>query len=887
MKAANRSANSTNPLLVTKLHLPSPGENFVPRPRLLHRLDQIARYRLALVAAPPGFGKTTLLSEWIESNALPYHVAWVSLDEDDNDPSRFWSYVIAALQELGAGTPTSLFFPPRPRRARRIEAVLTPLVNDLSALPENSILVLDDYHLVENPEIHTGFTFLLDHLPRALHLVILTRMDPPLPLPRLRARGQLLELRTSDLRFTAEEAATFLNRAMDLRLTPEQIASLETRTEGWIAGLQLAALSMQEHHDVAGFVTAFTGSHHFVLDYLTAEVLQKQKPETQSFLLQTSILDRMNASLVNAVTGQGDGRDRLEQLERANLFIIPLDDERQWYRYHRLFADLLHIRLQSYHPDQIPDLHLRASLWHEENGFISEAIDHALAAPDLNRAARLIEQVGLGLIMRSENTTLCGWIDRLPDEFIRTRPYLCLIAGAALLTMGKIDSGSARLAQVDEARLDPQAKTMASLMRALIPLLRADVPHALESTRTALEAAEASIADPADPQAEFKNAATGYLAMVLAELQMASGQLRAAIATCRKALEIGISIDPASPWAVYLGFVHDQLAELLYECNDIKGAAKHAAMAVEICRAGRNEELESYALALLAQVKQAQGDQSGAAELLRQADHLAHKRNVPNEIRYIAARQIQVLLAQNQIERAALVMDELPQDAQIAWDVMERGIASVGRARVLVAQEAFDQAARWLEQLLEEAEAGAQTGTVIEILALLSLARRGQGDSAGAATALGRALSIAEPEGYVRTFVDLGEEMRLLISDFRLSLDGTATRDVPQIEKDDGLRYLAGYIDKLLAAFPVSRLQKPNTQSEISNLQSEILPEPLSERELAVLRLIAEGLSNQEIADRLVVAVSTVKTHINNIYSKLGVASRTQALARAHELRLL
>jgi LuxR family maltose regulon positive regulatory protein len=897
MKSATHSGNKTDSLLITKLYIPAPGENLVSRPRLIQRLDHLSKCRLTLVAAPPGFGKTTLLCEWIETkdedgrtkaegtedglhpsafNLLPFHVAWLSLDEDDNDPTRFWRYVIAALNNRGTRVGPGTLTLPRSRGVRRVDTILTPLINDLTALPETTVLVLDDYHLIEAPEIHAGVTFLLDHLPPTFHLVILTRMDPPLPLARLRARGQLLELRTSDLRFTPDEAAAFLNHEMNLTLTPEQIAALETRTEGWIAGLQLAAISMQERHDIAGFVSSFTGSHHFVLDYLAAEVLQRQTQEVQTFLLQTCILDQMSASLCNAVTGRTDSAELLAQLERANLFVVPLDDARQWYRYHHLFADLLQSRLQASHPEQFPELHRRACDWFEQNGFGNEAIDHAFAVPDFDRAAQLIERSALPLILRSENVTLAEWFARLPEDLIRTRPYLGLVYAAALMTMGKIESGSARLAEVDEEQLDPQARAIASMMRATIPLLRADVPHAIDAARTALEAAEATVAIPDDPQAEFKTVVSGYLAMILVELQFASGQLRSAIATCRRTVEIANSIALASPWAVYLGFVHDQLAELLYERNEIGTAGQHGELALEICQAGRNEELESYALVVLGQVKQAQGDHDGAAEMLRRVEQITHKRNIASEMKYNASRQVRVLIAQNRIDEAARVVNEMPQEDQIAWDVMERGLPSVARARVLVAQREFDQAVQLLEAVREQAETAGQTGTVIEVLALLSIARRGEGDPAQAALALARALALAEPEGYVRTFVDLGEPMRSQIDDCKL-----------QLENDRTWQHLADYIDKLLAAFPGADLENANLKPKVPRLQSPLLLEPLSERELAVLQLIAEGLSNQEIADKLIVAVSTVKTHINNIYGKLGVGSRTQALARARELKLL
>lgn len=907
------SKPARDPLLRTKLYVPQTRPNWVPRQRLIERLNEGLQRKVTLISAPAGFGKTTLVSEWHASPAgREVPLAWLSLDDDDNDPVRFLTYLIAALETLPAevGQSTSLGADAqallRSRHRPPLKAVLTTLVNSLTNLPADFALVLDDYHVIMAEPIHEAITFLLDHLPPRMHLVITTRADPPLPLSRLRSQGQLVELRAADLRFTPEEAAVFLHQVMGLSLSTEGIAALAARTEGWIAGLQLAALSMQGHEDVRGFIESFTGTNRYILDYLTEEVLQRQTPNIRSFLLGTCILDQLCGPLCDAVTHRADSQIILSQLDRANLFLVPLDDARKWYRYHRLFGDLLRGYLGDQQPDQVAELHRRASTWYEQSGFVNEAIDHALAVSDFDRAAHLIEQAGLSLVMRSENATLLNWIARLPDDLIRTRPFLSLIYAGALMTMGKIELASARLAQIDDAQLDAQAHGMAAMLRAAIPLLHADV-HAIESARNALEAAEASNANPADPQAEFKTVVTLYLAVILAELQTAAGQLRVAAATCRRGLEIGNSLAFASPWAVILGFMHYQLAELFYEWNEIGAAAQHAAQGLEICQAGRNEELESYALVVLAQVQQVQGDRAGAVTLLQQAEQFTRKRNIASEMRYIAARQVKVLIAQDRIEDAARVVSELPPEDQIVWDIIERGLASVARARVLIAQREFDRAVQSLEHLQAQAEAAAQTGTLTEVLALLSLARHGQGDTAQATAALARALSLAEPEGYVRTFVDLGEPMRFAIADCRRVLSET---EGLQIEKAPDSQRLVEYADKLLAAFPVVHLDtSPKSQGDawqsetlaprvtsgrsqgqgagVPSPKHEILPEPLSERELAVLRLIAEGLSNQESADRLVVAVSTVKTHVNNIFSKLGVQSRTQAIARAKELNLL
>jgi ATP/maltotriose-dependent transcriptional regulator MalT len=873
----------TNSLLITKLYIPALDENLVKRPRLIRRLDYVSGHRLTLVAAPPGFGKTTLLCEWIQSTASnphPPRFAWLSLDEDDNDPARFWRYFTAALRDLGAGTGTGVMSLPRPRRTRRVEALLTPLINDLSSLRAHSVLVLDDYHLVETPEIHSGITFLLDHLPPTFHLVILSRMDPPLPLARLRARGQLVELRAPDLRFSPEETAAFLNEQMGLNLTPKQIAALDARAEGWIAGLQLAALSMRGRQDVDGFVNAFAGSNRFVLDYLAEEVLQRQTSEIQTFLLQTSILDQMNGSLGDAVTGRTDSAQVLAELEKANLFVVPLDDSRQWYRYHHLFADLLKSRLQQLESEQVPELHRRASFWYEESGYGDEAVEHALAVPDFERAVHLIEATALPLILRSEVTALLNWISQIPEDRIQQHPYLSLIYATALITLGKLELGSARLARVDDAQLNPQGREIARLLRAALSLLSADSAQAIESARTALEASESSLGNPAGPTGEFTLIATLYLVVVLVELQMGAGKLNDAVATCRHSLELGSAMPLDSPWAVILGFIHYELAELLYEWNDIAAAGHHAVRGLEICRAGRNEELESYALAALAQVRQAQGDAAGAFDLIQQAARLVRKRNIGSEMRYVAARQIKVLLAQGRLDDAAQVIGELPPEDEITW-FLERGLASVARARWLIARHETAPASELLEQLEGQAQAGSQSGTLIEIQALLALARREQGDTAQAAATLAHALTLAAPEGYVRTFVDLGEPMRSMLQVCKLQVTGS------QSLHEYSTRLLAAFVPLEKPTWPQPSSVQPWSPNAGPGANLQPLPESLSEREITVLRLIAQGLSNQEIADRLVVAVSTIKTHINNIYGKLGVGSRTQAVARARELKLL
>ena len=861
-----------SPLLKTKLHIPPARPNLVARPRLIERLNDGLTRPLTLVSAPPGFGKTTLITAWLEPQPLP--AAWLSIDERDNDLARFLMYLVAALETIQADVGRQALNRLHSRRTPSLESVMTLLSNDIAAIQHDIVLVLDDYHLIELQTIHEAMAFLVDRLPPSIHLVIATRADPPLPLARLRARDQLVELRAPDLRFTPDEAAAFLNQHMGLNLTPDQIAALDARAEGWIAGLQLAALSMQGRQDIASFVSAFTGSHHFVLDYLAEEVLQRQSREIQDFLLQTSILDQMNASLADAVTGRNDSIQVLAQLEKGNLFIVPLDEARQWYRYHHLFDDLLQSRLQQSQPAQILELHRRASAWYEQNGFVNEAIDHALAARDFERAAHLIEQAAPTLLVRSQDRTLRVWLSALPDDLIQARQSIGVWYATAFVGAGDFELAEVRLSQVDDAQLDPLTRGVATIIRATVGLFRSDLPHAIESARKALAAASATVVDPTDPQAELSNITTLFLAMLLAEAEIAAGKLRNAVASYQHQTEIQTSLVLAGFGSLFTGYAHVRLADLLCEWNELDTAEQHAAQGLAISRAERNEEFESYALIALAQIKQAQGDAASASELGKQAMALARKRNIPTEIRFIAPRHVKILIQQDRLDDAAQVAREMPATDQATW-FMQGVQTPLAHARVLIALREFDRAARSLEQLQNQTKASGETRALIEVLALLSVARHARGDTPQATEALGRALALAEPEGYVRIFVDLGKAMQQEIRDWRLEI-GTDHED----------RHLAEYADKLLAAFPPAYPETPSPKSP-NSLQSPILAEPLSERELDVLRLIAEGLSNQEIADRLIVAVSTVKTHINNIYSKLGVASRTQAIARARERKLL
>jgi LuxR family maltose regulon positive regulatory protein len=945
------------PLLQTKLYIPPSRPELVSRPRLIQRLNAGLQRKLTLVSAPAGFGKTTLLSEWVAgqgaapTGAPSWHrlapqgsrppgvpregsspapdpvgfragaggTGWVSLDEGDNDPARFLAYLVAALQTVQADVGTAALAALQSPQPPPAESVLTALINEIAALPgpgdhedRSYILVLDDYHLITAQPIHDTITFLLDHLPPNLHLVVATRADPPLPIARLRGRGQLTELRESDLRFTTDEAAAFLNTRVGLNLSPDDVAALEARTEGWIAGLQMAALSMQRQNDVVGFIRAFTGSDRYILDYLVEEVLQRQPENIQTFLLQTSILDRLTGPLCDAVTNspplaeKGAGQAMLERLERANLFIIPLDNERRWYRYHRLFADLLRRRLQQMQADLVPTLHRRAGEWFEENGLTASAIEHVLRAGDFKRAAGLIEQIAEATLMRSELATFLGWVDELPDELVRDRPALCVFQAWALLLAGRpLDAVEARLQ--DAARSEALDKTAA--LRALLALYRGQIPRASELSRRALERLPeddlflrnlatwilglshlvdgdlATSTHALDQVARTSHRAGNVMIAVMvlcniAELRMQQGRLYQANDIYQQALEW--AKDEQGHLLPIAGEALMGLGSLCYQWNDLEAATRYLVEGIELTgRWGEVGAMDGYIS--LAHVRQAQGDVDGAQEALQKARQLALKTDVTElDDILVAAHQAHLSVAQGDLEAALCWLEErglaLSGAERLAVDValselearvgdnflhsrQRRTAEYITLTRVLLAQGRPDEALAVLKPLLVMAERWGLNERVIRFQILRALAFRAQDDMAQGMAALERALSLAEPGGYVRIFLDEGEPMARLL--YRAVERGTAPE----------------YAGRLLAAFPA-------LESLGRELQAEMV-EPLSERELDVLCLIAEGLSNQEIAQSLSISTRTVKWHTSNIYGKLGVKNRTQAVAKARSLGVL
>jgi LuxR family maltose regulon positive regulatory protein len=904
----------STPLLATKLYIPPPRPNVVSRPRLIERLNAGLLHKLTLISAPAGFGKTTLLSEWLTLNeehrtqngeqpvhrfafiAHRFRVAWLSLDEGDNDPTRFLTYLVAALQTLastiGAGVVGVLQAPQPPPT----EAILTALLNDISTLPDHFILVLDDYHVIDAKPITTALAFLIAHLPSQMHLIIATREDPQLPLARLRARSQLTELRAADLRFTRFEAAEFLNQAMGLNLSTADVAALEARTEGWIAGLQLAALSMQGQEDAAGFIQSFTGSHHFVLDYLLEEVLQQQSARIQTFLLRTSILGRLCASLCEAVLldRSASAQATLEYLERANLFIIPLDNERRWYRYHHLFAELLRQRLyQSIAAvtgdaeSRVHELHIRASQWFEDHGLELDAFEHAAASKDITRAERLIEGTAIPLHVRGAVTTILNWLGSLPTTVLNARPALWWRYASLLLVNGqttgveeKLDAAEAALYSTAADDTTQNLIGRIAVARATLALTRYQVQTVIAQSRRALEylhrtnlsfratahwtlgiaytlhgdrgAARQALAQAIALSQEAGNTFNIILATTgLANIQQAENQLYQAAESYRRVLELAGEQPLQIIYDAHLG-----LAQVLYEWNDLSGAEQHGRQSLHLARQ-YDRVIDRFIVCevFLARLKLAQGNVAGAAALLAQASQSARQHNFVYRIPEVAAAQVLALLRQGNLAAAAQLAQahELP----------------LSQARVYLAQGETSAALAVLAPYCQQIEAKAWQDERLRVIVVEAVLLQAHGETDKAVQLLGDALALAEPGGFIRLFIDEGMPMAQLLS------QAAAQGIMPD------------YVRTLLAVCEADTHNGEHASCLPSAPPAQLLIEPLSQREFEILQLIAQGLSNREIGERLFLALDTVKGHNQKLFGKLQVQRRTEAVARARELGLL
>jgi len=880
-------------LLSTKLHRPLPRAHLVRRPQLAARLTQGVMGPLTLVSAPAGFGKTTLLAQWFAESGIP--VAWLSLEAGDNELVRFLSYLIAALQtldpHLGA---VALALLQMPQQARA-ETVLTLLTNDVGSHGRDGgdfALVLDDYHVIEAKAIDQALTYLVEHLPPQMHLVIATREDPQLPLARLRARGHLTELRATDLRFTPSEAAAFLNQGMGLNLSAEDIARLSTRTEGWIAGLQLAAISMQGHQDATSFITSFTGSHHFVLDYLVEEVLQQQPESIQTFLLRTSILDRMTGSLCDAVllNPSGSGQATLESIEHANLFLVPLDNERRWYRYHQLFADLLrqrlHQRSASSPGDEVEDvteLHIRASVWYEDHGLSIEAFHHAAAAHDVARAERLIEGEGMPLHFRGAGAPVLNWLESLPRTALDARPSLWVTYASTLLFGGqhtaveqKLQAAEAALAAaVPDDRTRDLVGRIAS-MRATLAVIQHDGATIVVQSRRALEyldpdnlpvrtATTWTLGYAYQLQGDRAAARGAYTEVIaigksfgdsiytlaatinLGQVQEADNQLSLAAESYQRSLQL--AGDPPQRMACE---AHLGLARVFYEWNDLEEASQHGQQSAQLARQILVDTFAAYEV-FVARLKLAQGDVPGAAAALDEAEAFVRRHRFVFRMPDVAAAQVLLLLHLGHLAAAAHLAQthDLP----------------ISQARVHLAQRDPSAALAVLLPWRRQVEAKGWADEQLKVMVLQAVALHMHGDKDQAVHLLCDALALAAPGGFIRLFVDEGPPMAHLLSEV------------------EAQGMMPDYVGKLLAILKADAQKRAHTSSLPPPAQRMF--EPLSPRELEVLHLMAAGLSNQEMCERLFLALSTVKGHNRTIFGKLGVQRRTEAVARARALGLV
>ncbi|EKU99925.1 ATP-dependent transcriptional regulator [Leptolyngbya sp. PCC 7375] len=912
------------PILTTKLYIPPPRRNAVRRPRLLEQLNRGLHRKLTLISAPAGFGKTTLLSEWVVVCEHP--VAWLSLDQEHNEPTRFLVYLVSALQtltlkksagvfHLGEGVLRALNSPQLPP----INAILTTLINEITAVSENFILVLDDYHLIKSAPVDQALEFLVNHLPpSSMHLVIATRKDPPLPLARLRARDQLTELRASDLRFTPIETAEFLNRVMALNLSADDMTALETRTEGWIAALHLAAISLQGHQDTTHFIQSFSGSHYFILDYLVEEILEKQPERIQNFLLFTSILDQLCGSLCDAVVPQSSisGQEILDSLERTNLLLIPLDDKRQWYRYHHLFKDALQARLAKLQPGNVAELHLRACAWYEQNNLRLNAIHHALAARQFERAADLIEwEWSANIGSYYQNATWTKWVRTLPDKLVRTRSTLSIGLAWELLFSGQLQAAESRLKDASrllaannrealEVSSTSQGEGRVQSPQELLDLAWAFYAQALgdhagtikyaRKTLNLLTETNHYIAGLASSllglaywrNGDLKTAAkymtdaiarlrtTGHIlfaisgSYTLASIKIAQGRLFDAANIYKEALLFATAQgEPVGTTDLHLG-----LSKLYHEQGNEEAAQQHLQKCLAL---GKQTALPEwpYGLYLVqAQLKAEQGELDDALTLLDKAEQLYQKSPVPN-LCPVAALKTRLWLCQGRLAEALSWVREQNLSVEDQLSYLQE-FEYITLARVLIAQyrrdptdNGFQKGIKLLERLCSEAAAGDRLGDMVEILILQAVINEAQGNLSSALQCLERALTLGETEGYLRIFVNEGQPMARL-------LHGALSHKINP-----------NYVQRVLAAFPLNALAPQKSVKTQS--QATTLLEPLSKREIEVLHLIAEGQTNQEIAATLFLSVNTVKVHTRNIYGKLDAHHRADAVAKARVFGIL
>jgi len=912
------SAAERDVVLATKLHVPVSRPGLVLRPRLADQLDEGPG--LVLICAPAGYGKTVLLAEWARRGQRP--VAWLSLDVGDNDPARFWRHAVAALDRARPGAAERvgpLLGPPAPPA---FEGVVTALVNELAAGPdaEEMLLVLDDYHVIGAEPVHASLGFLLEHRPPELHLVLASRTDPPLGLARLRAHGQLTELRAAELRFTADEAAALLQMAAgaNAALPGAEVAALVARTEGWAAGLQLAGLSLRGQEDVARFVAEFTGSHRYVLDYLAEEVLEPQTEQVRTFLLETSVLERLSGALCDAVTGRTGSQALLEHVEAAGLFLVPLDEVRGWWRYHHLFADLLRARLQEEQPGRAAQLHRAAAAWYEAHGLADDAVRHTVAAGDMTWAARLIEQhFDAVYSMHGEAATIHRWMSMLPVEVVRSRPRLLLAQAVMAATSGHIEAVEPLLDAAERAPIgwadelfEPTVGTAASMLvnvPALITLHRGYLAELRGDAEETAALASRALAESREGEWMLSYNAQGLLTGAewlrgrlveaecglasriarwreaghtltmtawdcyeLSQVQRAQGRLDAVVRTCRQALKITAPQGRTPPPAAGPAYVG--LGEVAYQRNELDTALRHVTVGIALCRQFVYTPPLATGLATLAWIQQATGDPAGARGAISEAEQVSPG-PAAGLLNPVPPQRARLQLAQGDLAAAA---DWTARRGLSAGDEPDypREPGHLLLARVLLAQGRPDQALALLDRLYAAAVSQDRVGSVIETGALRALALAAAGEETDAVAALAETLVLACQQGYVRVFADEGAPMAALLGRLNAAQRaGQAATGVP-----------LGCLARLHRAFGTGRATPDGGQGATA---VRGIVDPLTPRELEVLGMVAAGGSNPAIAADLVVTLDTVKKHVGRVLGKLGAANRTEAVARARELGLI
>ena len=905
-KASFRSKNATGDEkqyltpLRTKLSVPPLRSGWISRSRLAKRMDEGFERKLTLISAPAGFGKTTLLVDWIYRLKIP--AAWFSVDKADNDPLHFLTYVILGLQGLesdtGAGALAMLKSPQPPP----IEAILINLLNDVSRHPKKFALVLDDYHLIDARPIHELIGFLLESLPEPMHLIIATRSDPPLPLARVRSQNLLTELRAADLSFTAMEADRLFNESLNMRLPARDIQRLERRTEGWAAGLQLAALSLQGRKDPSGFIKGFKGDNRYIADYLTEEVLNRQSEHRRDFLLQTSILERLSGPLCDAVTDQQNGQQALDDLEKANLFVIPLDDERCWYRYHHLFADLLAQRLRTQQGDLVPELHGRASRWFSENGFKNEGVDHALVAKDYDRAVQLIEDIAATDWDRARESRLLQWFKKLPDEYIDANPDLCIFYARELFKSGhmedtekKLQAAEQMLESASTSELDKAGlRGRIAVIRAYMSTRTGDLPRTVDLAGQAMKLL---------PQEDlnWRSVAATLLGMGLGSSNLIKqqhafgeameiskvagnlyyhifagscigsgmvqrGQLKEAKDFIQKLLNL--AIENGIEKTGIGGSLYGNLGMILCEWGDFDEGIRLINRGIALSEVGRDPVMVAVCQISLLRVYMYQMDLARASKLMEDINERAGNFVLPSWItNLISALNVFFWLGSGNLNAALQWAQErgLRNDDQL--DVMDL-VEYLALSHILIAQNKMEESDQLLQRLIEKATADDRVYMMIEMRLLRILIFTLKADNSAALAELKLALGLAEPGGFIMIFVNKGPHVAVLLE------------EILAVKKRDHDAAKAGfslaYAQKIASAFKAAA--PPKTAD---------LMDSISNRELEVLRLIAAGLSNKEIADKLFISLNTVKTHTKNINSKLDVNNRIRAVARAKELGLL